>query len=122
LAWAAIANGCAHAQYWSGGKGQFMERAQAASLRAVALAPDIPEVLISQGWILYAGGRYDDAVRLTRAAISRKKDCEGADYLLLRTLFASGKYDEVASLTEEAIDAAGTDYNVYIPIMNSLGA
>ena len=122
LAWAAIANGCAHAQYWSGGKGQYMERAQAASLRAVALAPDIPEVLISQGWILYAGGKYEDAVRLTRAAISRKRDCEGAYYLLLRTLFASGKYDEVASLAEEALEAAGTDYNVYIPIMNALGA
>jgi tetratricopeptide (TPR) repeat protein len=122
LAWAAIANGCAHAQYWSGGKGQYMERAQSASLRAVALAPDIPEVLISQGWILYAGGRYDDAVRLTRAAIARKRDCEGAYYLLLRALFASGKYDEVASLSEEAIEAAGSDYNVYIPIMNALGA
>ena len=84
-----------------------MERAQSASLRAVALAPDIPEVLVSQGWILYAGGRYDDAVRLTRAAISRKRDCEGAYYLLLRALFASGKYDEVAALAEEAIEAAG---------------
>jgi tetratricopeptide (TPR) repeat protein len=122
LAWAAIANGCAHAQYWSGQGQGLMERAQAASLRAVALAPDIPEVLISQGWILYAGGKYEDAVRLTRAAISRKRDCEGAYYLLLRTLFASGKYDEVASLTEEAIEAAGNDYNVYIPIMNALGA
>ena len=122
LAWAAIANGCAHAQYWSGPGGTYMERAQSASLRAVALAPDIPEVLVSQGWILYAGNRYDDAVRLTRAAISRKRDCEGAYYLLLRALFASGKYDEVASLAEEAIEAAGTDYNVYIPIMNSLGA
>jgi serine/threonine protein kinase/Tfp pilus assembly protein PilF len=122
LAWAAIANGCAHAQYWSGPGGTYMERAQSASLRAVALAPDIPEVLISQGWILYAGGRYEDAVRLTRAAISRKRDCEGAYYLLLRSLFADGKYAEVAALREEAIEAAGTDYNVYIPIMNALGA
>ena len=122
LAWAAIANGCAHAQYWSGPGGTYMERAQSASLRAVALAPDIPEVLVSQGWILYAGSRYDDAVRLTRAAISRKRDCEGAYYLLLRSLFAAGKYAEVAALREEAIEAAGTDYNVYIPIMNALGA
>jgi serine/threonine protein kinase/Tfp pilus assembly protein PilF len=122
LAWAAIANGCAHAQYWSGGGVQLMERAQAASLRAVALAPDIPEVLVSQGWILYAGGRYDDAVRLTRAAIARKRDCEGAYYLLLRALFASGKYQEVADMSEEAIEAAGSDYNVFVPIMNALGA
>ena len=122
LAWAAIANGCAHAQSWSGPGGTYMERAQSASLRAVALAPDIPEVLVSQGWILYAGSRYDDAVRLTRAAISRKRDCEGAYYLLLRSLFAAGKYQEVAALKEEAIEAAGTDYNIYIPIMNALGA
>jgi serine/threonine protein kinase/Tfp pilus assembly protein PilF len=122
LAWAAIANGCANVQYWSGGRGQYMERAQAASLRAVALAPDIPEVLISQAWILYAGGRYDDAERLTRAAIARKRDCEEAYYLLLRSLFASGKYQEVAALAEEAIEAAGSDYNVYVPIMNALGA
>jgi tetratricopeptide (TPR) repeat protein len=88
----------------------------------VALAPDIPEVLVSQGWILYAGGRYEDAERLTRAAISRKKDCEGAYYLLLRGLFSSGKYQEVANLEEEAIEAAESDYNVYIPIMNALGA
>ena len=122
LAWAAIANGCAHAQYWSGPGGTYMERAQSASLRAVALAPDIPEVLISQGWILYAGSRYEDAARLARAAISRKRDCEGAYYLLLRSLFAGGKYAEVAALKEEAIEAAGTDYNVYIPIMNALGS
>ena len=122
LAWAAIANGCAHAQYWSGGGEKLMERAQAASLRAVALAPDIPEVLVSQGWILYAGGRYDDAARLTRAAIARKRDCEGAYYLLLRALFASGKYQDVATLAEEAIEAAGNDYNVYVPIMNAFGA
>jgi non-specific serine/threonine protein kinase len=122
LAWAAIANGCAHAYYWSGSEAGFMERAQAASLRAVALAPEIPEVLISQGWILYAGGRYDDAARLARAAIARKRECEGAYYLLLRSLFSSKKYDEVAAVSEEAIEASGTDYNVYVPIMNAFGA
>jgi tetratricopeptide (TPR) repeat protein len=99
-----------------------MDRAQAASLRAVALAPDIPEVLISQAWILYAGSRYDDAERLTRAAIARKRDCEEAYYLLLRSLFAAGKYQEVAALAEEALEGAGNDYNVYIPVMNALGA
>ncbi|HEY4347671.1 MAG TPA: hypothetical protein VGM80_08770, partial [Gaiellaceae bacterium] len=122
IAWAAIANGCAHVQYWSAAGGTYMERAHSASLRAVALAPELPEVLVSQGWILYAGNRFDDAVRLTRAAIARKRDAEGAYYLLMRTLFASGKLEEVATLAEEAIAAAGTDYNVYIPIMNALGA
>src|SRR4029453_3555538 len=46
----------------------------------------------------------------------------GAFYLLLRCLFASGHHQEVASLAEEAIEASGTDYNVYLPIRNSPGA
>jgi serine/threonine protein kinase/Tfp pilus assembly protein PilF len=122
LAYAAIANGCAHAHYWSGLSPSWIERAQAASLRAVALSPEIPEVLISQAWILYARGAYGDAERITRAAIMRKKDCEGAYYLLLRALFSAGKYQQVAEVTEEALEASGTDYNVYVPIQNALGA
>jgi tetratricopeptide (TPR) repeat protein len=122
LAYAAIANGCAHAQYWSGRGEGWIERAQAASLRAVALAPDIPEVLVSQGWILYARGNYDDAVRLAGAAISRKRECEGAYYLMLRALFAAGNYQEVAAVAEEALESSGSDYNVYVPILNALSA
>jgi non-specific serine/threonine protein kinase len=122
LAYAAIANGCAHAQYWSGRGEGWIERAQAASLRAVALAPDIPEVLVSQGWILYARGNYDDAVRLARAAIARKRECEGAYYLMLRALFAAGNYQEVAAVAEEALESSGSDYNVYVPILNALSA
>jgi serine/threonine protein kinase/Tfp pilus assembly protein PilF len=122
LAYAAIANGCAHAHYWSGFGSSWIERAQAASLRAVALSPDIPEVLISQAWILYARGAYADAVRLSRAAIGRKRDCEGAYYLLLRALFSDGNYREVAEVAEEALEASGSDYNVYVPILNAMSA
>jgi len=94
----------------------------AASQRAVALQPDLPEVQIANAWVLYAGNQYEDAIRNAYQAIGRKRDCEGAYYLLLRSLFAGGKHAEVAALKEEAIEAAGTDYNVYIPIMNALGA
>jgi Flp pilus assembly protein TadD len=87
----------------------------------VALRPDVPEVMVAQAWILYSRGEYVDAARILRAVISRKRDCEGAYYLLLRCLFASGQHLEVAKLADEAIEAAGTDYNVYVPILNSLG-
>jgi serine/threonine protein kinase/Tfp pilus assembly protein PilF len=122
LAYAAIANGCAHAHYWSGQGAAWIERAQAASLRAVALSPEIPEVLISQAWILYARGGYEDAARLSRAAINRKRECEGAYYLLLRSLFSSGNYQEVAAITETALETSGTDYNAYVPALNALTA
>jgi Flp pilus assembly protein TadD len=40
---------------------------------------------------------------------------------LLRALFAAGLYQEIASIADTAIEAAGTDYNVYVPILNALG-
>jgi serine/threonine protein kinase/tetratricopeptide (TPR) repeat protein len=122
LAYAAIANGCAHAHYWSGAEPVWLERAQSASLKAVALSPDNPEVLISQAWILHSRGANEDAERIARAAISRKADCEGAYHLLLRALFSAGNYQKVVEIAEVALEASGTDYNVYVPILNSMNA
>jgi len=61
-------------------------------------------------------------VAVVRNAIARKKDCEGAYYLLLRALFAAGLYQEIAGIADTAIEAAGTDYNVYVPIVNALSS
>jgi tetratricopeptide (TPR) repeat protein len=55
-------------------------------------------------------------------AIERKKDCEGAYYLLCRALFSAGRYQEVVDVMEQALEVSGEDYNVYVPIANSLGA
>ena len=49
--------------------------------------------------ILYANGKYDEAVAVVQKAIDRKRDCEGAYYILGRTLFSSGRYQEVATLS-----------------------
>jgi len=122
LAHAAIANVCAYYFCHYDREPSWIDRARAASEKAVALRPDVPEVMVTQAWILYSRGEYQDAARILRAVINRKRDCEGAFYLLLRCLFASGHHQEVASLAEEAIEASGTDYNVYVPILNSLGA
>ena len=65
---------------------------------------------------------HDEAVRMVKKAIERKRDCEGAYYLLCRALFAAGRYQEVLDVAETAIEASGEDYNVYVPITNSMGA
>jgi len=122
LAYAAIANVCAQNHYYHGRDPIWIERAMKASETAVVLRPDLPEVQVAQAWILYAKGKYDEAVAVVRQAIERKHDCEGAYYLLGRTLFSAGRYQEVASIAEAAVEASGDDYNVYIPITNSLGA
>jgi len=88
----------------------------------VALRWDLPEVQVSQAWVLYAAELHDEAVRMVKKAIERKRDCEGAHYLLCRSLFAAGRYQEIVDVAEAAIEASGEDYNAYVPIINSLGA
>ena len=88
----------------------------------MALRWDLPEVQVSQAWVLYAAELHDEAVRMVKKAIERKRDCEGAYYMLCRALFAAGRYQEVVDVAEAAIEASGEDYNVYVPILNSLGA
>ena len=122
LAHAACANACA-VYYSIFSRDQvWIERAREASSKAVALHWDLPEVRVSQAWVLYAAGMYDEAVRMVKKAIEGKRDCEGAYYLLFRALFAARRYEEVVDLAEFAIEANGEDFNVYVPILNSLGA
>jgi len=122
LAYAAIANVCAQHHYNYGRDPIWMERAVTASEQAAALHPDLPEALVAQAWVLYAGGKHDESIRAVRQAIDRKRDCEGAYYLLGRALFAAGRYQEVAAITDAAIESSGEDLNVYVPITNALEA
>ncbi|MBI5838442.1 MAG: protein kinase [Candidatus Eisenbacteria bacterium] len=122
LAYAAIANACAHRHFNYGRDADWMQRAVAAAEKAVAMGPDIPEVQVGQAWVLYASGQHDEAVRIVRKAIAHKPDCEGAYYLLGRALFAAGRYQEVADIADIALEVSGEDYNVYVPIENALGA
>ena len=77
---------------------------------------------VAQAWIRYIDGDFADAIQRVRQAIARKPNCEGAYYLLGRALFAAGRYQEVADIAESAVEAAGDDYSVYVPIINALGA
>jgi serine/threonine protein kinase/Tfp pilus assembly protein PilF len=122
LAYAACANACAMYYSFFSRDEVWVERAREASGRAVALRWDLPETHISQAWVLYAAGLYDEAVRMVKKAIERKRDCDGAFYLLCRALFAAGRAQEVMDIAESAIEASGEDYNVYVPILNSLGS
>ncbi|MGC1685777.1 MAG: protein kinase [Candidatus Acidiferrales bacterium] len=122
LAYAACANACAMF-YCNYSRDQvWVERAREASGKAVALRWDLPEVQVSQAWVLYAAELHNEAVRMVKKAIERKRDCEGAYYLLCRSLFAAGRYQEVIDIAEAAIEASGEDYNAYVPILNSFGA
>jgi len=122
LAHTAMAIVCAYYGYHYDQSPRWIERARESSRRASTLEPELPEVQAAEGWVLYAEKKYDEAIRLERAAIARKPDCEGAYYILLRSLFTTGRYDEVIELAESAIASSGEDYNVYVPIISALSA
>ncbi len=122
LAYAAIANVCALHYYRYGHEDLWMDRAKAAAAQATALQPALPEADIARGWVSYADQQYEEAVRLSRGALDRKADCEGAYYLLGRALFSLGRYHEIVEMAETAVQMSGEDYNMYTPIGNALGA
>ena len=103
LAYAACANACAMF-YCNYSRDQvWVERARQASGKAVALRWDLPEVQVSQAWVLYATNLHAESVRMVQQAIERKQDCEGAYYLLCRALFSAGRYREMAEVAEVAM-------------------
>ena len=124
FALAHAANAIFCAQYYANFQrdAAWAERARNAALKAIALQPELPDVQVAQAWIRYIEGDLADAIQRVRQAIARKPNCEGAYYLLGRALFAAGRYQEVADIAESAVEAAGDDYSVYVPIINALGA
>ena len=122
LAHAGIANVCVLYYFDYDPSPKWIERAVEASERASVLGRDLPEVQTAEAWIYYREGRLAEAVGLIEKAVRAKPDCEGAYYLLGRALFSAGDFQALADVAETAIDAAGDDYNVYVPIINALGA
>ncbi|MDX1582114.1 MAG: protein kinase [Thermoanaerobaculia bacterium] len=122
LAYAGVANVCTLYYFDYDRSDKWMKRAVSASEKAKELGHAQPEIQMAEAWIKYKEGRHVEAQDLVRKAIVEKPDCEGAYYLLGRTLFADGRYQEVLDMADRAIEAAGDDYNVFVPILNALGA
>jgi non-specific serine/threonine protein kinase len=99
---------------------KWIERGLAACDRAMALAPDLPEVLVARARIFYAQKKYEECALLAWRAIERKADCDGSWNILGRAYFTLGRYEEAAALTTRALEANGDDYNTYIPYDQSL--
>jgi serine/threonine protein kinase/Flp pilus assembly protein TadD len=123
LAHAGLANVCAQYYYHFERQQKWMDRAITATQAALAHGrPDDPEILLAVSWVLFAEGRYGEAIEKLRTLVSRSPDLDGGYYLLGRALFAAGRYQEVVDMMEDALNHAGENYNTTVPIHNSLGA
>jgi len=120
LAHAGIAYACAMIHLWHDRNPRWIEKGLAACERALKLDPQLAEVLVARGLVLYAQKKYGEAIEYARMAIDRKPDCPGAYNVLARSFFESGRFEEIAALADRALEANGDDYNLYIPIENAL--
>jgi serine/threonine protein kinase/Tfp pilus assembly protein PilF len=94
---------------------EWIARGLAACDRAMALAPDLPEVMVARARLFYSQKKYDDSELMARRAIERKRDCDGSWNILGRALLSQGKYEQATNLAEQALEANGDDYNTYVP-------
>ena len=122
LAHAGIANLCGLIYEIREQNQNWIERGLAACDRAMALAPDLPEVLVARARLFYAQKKFEEAALLAKRAIERKPDCDGSWNILGRAYFASGRNEEAAALTDRALEMNGDDYNTFIPYHQCLQA
>jgi serine/threonine protein kinase len=120
LAHAGLALVCALYAEWHEHDPRWMEKAQAACDRALALEPDLPEGLAARARIFWTQKNFDEAIRLSRRAIEGKPGCDGAYWTLGQAYFAADRWEEAAAIAERAIEMAGDDYNVYFPFIYAL--
>ena len=115
LAYAGIAHLCGLVYELREQSPAWIERGIAACDRAMALAPELPEVMVARARLFYAQKKFDESELMAQRAIERKHDCDGSWNILGRALLSQGKYQQGASLVEEAMEASGDDYNTYVP-------
>ena len=115
LAYAGIAHLCGLIYELREQSQTWIDKGIAACDRAMALAPELPEVMVARARLFYAQKKFDEAELMAQRAIERKRDCDGSWNILGRALMSQGKYEQGAKLAVAAIEANGDDYNTYIP-------
>jgi serine/threonine protein kinase len=117
LAHAGVGSVCGLIYQWHEHNERWVERGMEACERALALEPQLAEALAARGLILLGKGDYGEAIRYSRMAVERKPDCESAYWVFGQACFAADRLEEIAAIADRAIEMAGDDYNVYVPLM-----
>ena len=110
LAHAGIADCCSFLyQYFDASPGN-LKRADAASRRALELAPSLAEAHASRGLAVSLSGRYDEADTEFEMAMKLDPKSFEAAYFYARSSVAQGKNEEAAKWFERAIAVRPDDY------------
>jgi serine/threonine protein kinase/Flp pilus assembly protein TadD len=97
-----------------GGQPEDLEKALAASQKAIQLDPELAEGHAAYGFALSLAGRADEAEREFAAAIGLNPNLFEAYYLYARMCFAQGKLSRAAELFEAACEVCPAGYQAPI--------
>ena len=113
LAYAGIADCCSFTySYWLASP-EHLAEADAASLRAVQIDPDLAEARTSRGLALTFAQRYGEAEQEFQAAIRLNPKLFEAHYFYARAKLQQGQFAEAATLFQEACRLRPGDYQAY---------
>lgn len=94
----------------NGGRAEHLEQADAASRKAIELAPDLSETHAWRGLALSQARRFDEAESEYRAALRLNARMFEAYYGLARDRAQQGRFEEAVALLRQASDVSPEDY------------
>ncbi|MGH7594165.1 MAG: protein kinase domain-containing protein [Gemmatimonadales bacterium] len=114
LALAGIADCCSFIYTYWDASATHLEQADAASRKALQLAPELAEVHTSRGLALAFARRYEEAEQAFKSAIRLDPSLFEAHYFYARALLQQGRLAEAARSFEEAARLRPDDYQAPI--------
>jgi len=102
LAYAGIADCCSFLYQYFNGTPPLLEKADAASRRALELAPDLAEAHASRGLAVSLSNRFDEAEEEFQTAMRLDPKSFEAAYFYARACYAKGKAEEAVKWFERA--------------------
>ena len=105
---------------WFGADEINLSRADGASRKAVALAPELAEARVARGFTLSLARQYDQAIDEFTQAIRINPNLFEAYYYFARASFANGRIARSAALFAKAADARREDFQSPILLAQSL--
>jgi adenylate cyclase len=109
-AYAGIADTASFLSQWKDPSKENLERAEAASRKALELSPGLAEAHVSRAFVLSVTGRYDEAATYFERAIELDPQLYEAWYLYGRARFAQGRLQHAAELWARAHEVQPEEY------------
>ena len=105
---------------WFGAIDLNLKKAEEASRKAVAVAPELAEARVARGFTLSLSRQYEQAVREFTEAIRINPNLFEAYYYFARASFANGEVERSAELFSKAAEVRRDDYQSPILLAQSL--